>query len=148
MKKMLFALLVLSLLALGLSACQSAPKGPEIEISEVWGRPSPMAAGNGAAYMLISNVGAEDDKVIAAYSDVAETTELHDMTMENDVMKMFHVDSYDVPAGGSVQLAPGGKHIMFIGLYDQLEIGQIVEVELEFEKSPNMVIQVEIQEQP
>ena len=146
MKKVLFALLVVSLLTLGLSACQSAPEGPKIEVSGVWGRPSPMTAGNGAAYMVISNVGSEDDKVIAAYSDVAETTELHDMTMEDDVMKMFHVDSYDVPAGGAVELAPGGKHVMFIGLYDQLTIGQVVTIELEFEKSENMVIEVEIQE--
>lgn len=147
MKKTLFVVLSLVLIAVGLSACQSAPQGPQLEVSGIWGRPSPMAAGNGAAYLVIENTGSEDDKLINAYSDVAETVELHDMTMENDVMKMFHVDYMDIPAGGTLELKPGGKHVMFIGLYNQLEVGQVITVELEFEKSGKQTIQVEIKEQ-
>ena len=148
MKKILFALLVIALIALGLlSACQSAPEGPQIEISGAWVRPSPMAAGNGAAYMLIENTGSEDDKVIGAWSDVAENVEIHDMTMDDGVMKMFHVESYDLPAGGSVELKPGGKHVMFIGLYDQLEVGQVVTIEVEFEKSGKMTVEAEVREE-
>ena len=148
MKKNLFTILIIALLALGLAACQSAPEGPHVEISGVWGRPSPMKAGNGAAYMLIENTGSEDDRVIAAYSDVSEVVELHDMKMEDGVMSMFHVeDGYELPAGGSVELAPGGKHVMFIGLYEKLEAGQVVTVELEFEKSGTRTIEVEIKEE-
>lgn len=147
MKKVFFVVLSLVLVTVGLSACQAAPEGPQLEVSDAWGRPSPMAAGNGAAYMTITNTGSEDDKLINAYSDVAENVEIHDMKMENDVMKMFHVDYMDIPAGGTLELAPGGKHVMFIGLYDQLEVGQVITIELEFEKSPNQTIQVEIKEQ-
>jgi copper(I)-binding protein len=148
MKKVFFVVLSIALVAVGLSACQTAPAGPQIEISGTWGRPSPMKAGNGAAYMLIENTGSEGDRVVAAYSDVAENVELHDMTMEDGVMTMFHVeDGYEVPAGGSVELAPGGKHVMFIGLYDKLEVGQVVTVELEFEKSGMQTVEVEIREE-
>ncbi len=148
MKKVLIFVASIALIAAALVACQPKPEGPQIEISGVWGRPSPMVAGNGAAYMLIENTGAEDDRVIAAYSDVSETVELHDMTMEDGVMKMFHVeDGYELPAGGSVELMPGGKHVMFIGLYEKLEVGQVVTVELEFEKSGKVTVEAEIREE-
>lgn len=146
MKKVFFVLLSIALVALGLSACQPAPEGPQLELSGIWGRPSPMVAGNGAAYLVIENTGSEDDKLLNAYSDVADTVELHDMTMENDVMKMFKVDYMEIPAGGKLELQPGGKHVMFIGLHQQLEVGQIVTVELEFEKSGMQTIEVEIKE--
>lgn len=145
-KKALFVIASISLIALALVACQPAATGPQIEIKEAWGRPSPMQAGNGAAYMMLENTGSEDDKLISAASDVSEVVELHDMTMEDDVMKMFHIDAVDIPAGGSAELAPGGKHVMFIGLHDQLEIGQVVTVTLEFEKSGQQIIEVEIRE--
>ncbi|MBT3321089.1 MAG: copper chaperone PCu(A)C [Anaerolineae bacterium] len=146
MKKIIFVLLSIALIVVGLSACAPAPEGPQIEISGVWGRPSPMKAGNGAVYMLISNTGSEDDKLISAYADVAEVVELHDMTMEDDIMKMFHVEYMEVPAGGSVELKPGSKHIMFIGLFEKLEVGQIFSVELEFEKAGKMTVDVEVKE--
>ena len=148
MKKALFVVLSIALIAIGLSACQSAPEGPQIEISGVWGRPSPMTAGNGATYFLIENTGSEDDRLINATSNVSEVVELHDMTMDDGVMKMFHVEEgYVIPAGGSVELKPGGKHVMFIGLFEKLEVGQVVTVELEFEKSGKMTVESEIREE-
>ena len=148
MKKVFLALLVISLMVIALSACQSAPEGPQIEVSGVWGRPSPMTAGNGATYFLIENTGSEDDRLISATSNVSDVVELHDMTMDDGVMKMFHVEEgYVIPAGGSVELKPGGKHVMFIGLHDKLEVGQMVTVELEFEKSGKMTVEAEIREE-
>lgn len=147
MKKVFFMLLSIGLIVLALVACQpTAPAGPQIEISGAWGRPSPLAEGNGAAYMLIENTGSADDKLISAASDVSEATEIHDMTMENDIMKMFKIDGIDIPAGGSVELKPGSKHIMFIGLHGKLEIGQIVTIDLEFEKLGKFSVKAEIRE--
>ena len=148
MKKLIVVLVLISLLGMAAVSCQSAAAaGPQIEITGVWGRPSPMKAGNGAAYMLIENTGSEDDRLVSASSDVSEVVELHDMKMEGDVMKMFHVDGYDVPAGGSVELKPGGKHVMFIGLHEKLGIGQIVTVVLEFEESGEITVEAEIREE-
>jgi len=143
-KKALFTAFSILLTALVLVGCR--PAGPQIEVKEAWGRPSPMQAGNGAIYMVLENSGSEDDKLISATSDVAEVVEIHDMTMENDVMKMFRIDGVDIPAGSSAELQPGGKHIMFIGLYNKLEVGQVITVTLEFEKSGQQTIEVEIRE--
>ena len=143
-EKILFAAFSILLTALALVACR--PAGPQIEIKEAWGRPSPIQAGTGAAYMVINNTGSEDDKLISATSNVSEAVETHDMTMENDVMKMFRLDGIDIPAGSSAELQPGGKHIMFIGLYNKLEVGQVITVTLEFEKTGQQTIEVEIRE--
>lgn len=146
-KQILLIILTITAITIGLVACQPAAEGPQIEISSAWGRPSPMTAGNGAAYMVIENTGNEDDLLISAKSDVSEVVELHDMTMEDDIMKMFQVENIAIPAGGSAELKPGSKHVMFIGLYDKLEAGQVISVTLEFEKSGTQTIEVEIREE-
>ena len=69
------------------------------------------------------------------------------MTMENDVMKMFPVDYMELPAGGSLELKPGGKHIMLIGLHEMLEVGQTAMVVLEFEKAGEMTVEAEIRDE-
>ncbi|GAB4429838.1 MAG: hypothetical protein Kow002_18410 [Anaerolineales bacterium] len=146
MKRVWFFGAVVILLTLGVAACQPVVEGPQIEVSDVWGRPSPMKEGNGAIYMTITNLGSEDDRLLSAASDVAEVVELHDMTMENDVMKMFHVDFMDVPAGGSLELKPGGKHVMLIGLHEQLQPGQVVALTLQFEKAGSILVEAEIRQ--
>jgi copper(I)-binding protein len=147
MKRVLVLLASIASMAAGLAACQPSPGGPQVKISDVWGRPSPIEGGNAAIYMLIMNTGSEDDRLIGASSGVAEAVEMHDMTMENDVMKMFPVDYMDLPAGSSLELKPGGKHIMFIGLHEMFEAGQTVRVVLEFEKAGEMTVEAEIREE-
>jgi len=147
MKRILINLVSIALIVPGLTACQQAPAGPQIEISDVWGRPSPVTEGNAAIYMIIRNNGNEDDRLIGASSDIAEAGELHDMTMENDVMKMFQVEFMDAPAGGSLELKPGGKHIMFIGLREMLQVGTKFRVVLEFEKSGKITVEAGIREE-
>ena len=88
---------------------------------------------NSAGYLKIQNNGTDDDWLLAANSDLARKTELHSMTMDNGVMRMRRVDSgIKVPAGGTVTLAPGGYHIMLIGLKTPLTAGQAFDVTLEF----------------
>ncbi len=143
-KKTLLFVFSFMLIALALVACQ--PSGPQIEVSETWARPSPMQAGNGAAYMVIKNTGGEDDTLLSADSDISEVVELHDMTMEEGVMKMFPIENILIPAGGSAELQPGGRHIMLINLNGQLEVGQVFTITLEFEKSGQQTIEVEVRE--
>lgn len=147
MKKILIIFVPLALMISGLAACHPVPEGPQIEISDVWGRPSPLAEGNAAVYMRIRNTGGEDDRLIGASSQAAEVLELHDMTMENDVMKMFQVEYMDLPAGSSLELKPGGKHIMFIHVREKLEAGQMVKFVLEFEKYGKITVEAEIREE-
>lgn len=98
---------------------------------------APVAGG----YMMIMNSGGNADVLIAARSDIAARTEVHEMTVVDDVMKMRELkDGLLVPAGGSVELKPGGFHIMFMGLKEQLVEGETVEVTLEFKESGTIVV--------
>ena len=70
-----------------------------------------------AAYVSIMNHGKMADRLLDATSNLARKTELHLMEMDNGVMKMRPVeDGIDIPAGKTIHLAPGGYHVMLIGL--------------------------------
>lgn len=129
------------------SAAPAAEKGvPKVMIMTPWSRPSPMEAGNGAVYMTLMNEGGQPDVLLSAETDVAEVVELHETKMEGDVMKMSPISSIEVPAGSSVNLEPGGKHIMLINLKQQLMPGEKIKLILNFEKSGQKTIEAEIRE--
>ena len=93
---------------------------------------APVAGG----FLTIENTGTESDRLISARSDIAGDTQIHEMAMEGDVMKMRQlVDGLEIPAGETVVLAPGGFHIMFMGLKQTLVEGETITVTLTFEKA-------------
>ena len=145
MKRLLFASLIL--LAVGLAACGGRP-GADISVSDAWSRQSPAMAHAGAVYMTLSNDGREDDALLGASTDVCETVELHESIMENDVMKMQPVEGgrIVIPAGDSVQLKPGGLHVMLIGMKQEMIPGDTFSLELDFEQSGTMELEVEIRD--
>jgi hypothetical protein len=109
-------------------------------------RSSPLAEGNGSAYLTIRNRGNEADALIGVSTAVSEAAELHEMQMEGDVMKMRPVagQRLEIPARGSVELKPGGLHIMLLDLKEKLEAGKKIDLALLFEKSGEQTITVEI----
>jgi copper(I)-binding protein len=112
------------------------------------GMMTPAAAGDrGAAFMVIKNSGAATDALIGASSDVATATEVHETVMQGDQAIMRPVARIDVPAGGQVELKPGGYHIMFIGLKQPLQTGTRVTVDLRFEKAGVVTVEAEVREQ-
>lgn len=123
---------VLLMLAPLLASCGENATS-DIAVSDVWARAS--VTNTGAAYATIENRGGADDRLIEALSPVAERVEIHDMTMEGMVMKMRKLDALPVKAGEAVTLAPGGKHIMLIGLHGPVEEGASVPLTLVFEKA-------------
>lgn len=137
---------MLLIVAVIISACGGA-KGPDIQVTGAWARQSPMAATNGAAYMVIANKGNEDDALIGADADVSDVVEIHEMVIdENNVMHMKPVEGQRlvIPAKGKVELKPGGYHIMFIGLKNQLKEGDVIDLTLTFEKSGEMKVQAPV----
>ena len=98
----------------------------------------------GASYMTIANSGAAD-KLIKASTDLAQAAELHTVMNNNGVMEMRPVEGgVEIPANGAVQFKPGGYHVMLIGLTKQLNVGDTVNLKLQFEKAGevNVVAQV------
>jgi copper(I)-binding protein len=151
MKKVYSTLVILFVMLILISAqCRGAPAeertdvaAPDIKIMEPFARTS---IPNGAVYMHLMNEGGTADRLVSAETDVAEAVELHQTTMENDVMRMAPIDAVELPAGGSATLEPGGMHIMLMGLQKELAIGDTFELTLNFEQSGSQTIQVEVKE--
>lgn len=114
-----------------------------LEISGGFSRATLPNAPVGAGYLTITNKGTTDDTLVSASSPVAGMTQIHEMKMEGDVMKMNEVEGgLVIPAGGSVMLAPGGFHIMFMDLKEPLVEGATFPVTLTFATAGTIEIQL------
>ena len=92
-------------------------------------------------YVAITNHSNSDDKLVAASASFAKRVELHEMTHDNGVMKMRRRgDGIGIPAGETVLLKPGGLHIMFMGLKETLQPGEMREITLEFASGHRMTV--------
>ena len=124
-------------------------KAGDLEITGYWARamlPNQPVAGG---FVTVTNTGAEDDRIIAASSPRAGRMELHEMVMDGDVMKMREKDGgISVPAGETVELKPGGLHIMFMEVGDRFEEGQTVPVTLTFEKAGDVTFDMPVKKMP
>lgn len=108
----------------------------DIQIQHPWVREVVMSGMNGAAYMILTNQGAEEDRLVSASVPVAAMTELHQTVERAGVMHMEHLPSGIVlPVGQTVELKPGGLHIMLMNVSRKLEEGEQIPVVLEFEKA-------------
>jgi copper(I)-binding protein len=137
--------LVLLVVAFGFSfsvQAQEAKVG-SIKVEQAYTRstvPGQMAAGG---FMKIENKGAAD-QLVSASSPVAGEVQLHEMAMEGNVMKMRQVKDIAVPAGGSVELKPGGLHLMFMNIKAPLTAGESVPVKLKFAKAGEVEVKMPV----
>ncbi|MFQ3787920.1 copper chaperone PCu(A)C [Halomonas sp. A29] len=102
-------------------------------VEEAQVRAVPPGSQASAAFMTLHNPGEQDVVLVAAESPAAEVAELHNHENVDGVMQMRQVPQIVVPAGGRAELAPGGLHLMLIGLTAPLVEGEPVEIELSFE---------------
>jgi copper(I)-binding protein len=136
------------LAALALAACSgSGGATGGIAVSDAWARTSPMMERAGAAYMVLQNNGAAEDKLLSVESDVAKTIELHETKEMNGMMAMSPVPNIPVPSNGKAELKPGGLHVMLIDLNGELKAGDKVQLTLNFEKAGKVPVMVEVKEQ-
>ncbi len=107
----------------------------QVSIDKPWARATAPGARVAAGYMVLQNKSAAADRLVAASSPAAARVELHVHIHEGGVMKMREVPGYDVPAGGSFELKPGGAHLMFMDIKRVFKEGEKVQVKLKFEKA-------------
>ncbi len=107
-------------------------------------RATPPGARTAGAYLTIENGGRDNDQLVRASSPIADSTELHAMRMEGDVMRMRGVTAIGVPAGSKMALTPGGYHVMFVGLRKPLVAGDHVPLALTFEKAGTVDVDVTV----
>ncbi|MBW9057538.1 copper chaperone PCu(A)C [Agrobacterium pusense] len=120
----------------GMSMDMDVVKAGNLEVSG--GATKAMLPGQpvGGGYVTIMNGGDSDDKLIAVESSAAGRAEIHEMAMVNDVMKMRKLDEgIVIPAGQTVELKPGGLHMMFFDVKKPFAEGDKVPVTLIFEKA-------------
>lgn len=115
-----------------------------IKIDHPWARATSAGQAAGGGYAVFTNAGASD-RLISVSSAAAERVELHEMKMDGDMMRMRQLESIDLPAGKSVELKPGGLHIMFIGLKKPLTEGSKFPLKLKFEKAGEVTVDVKVE---
>ena len=99
-----------------------------------------------AVYMSISNNGEDSLTIINAETDVARLVEIHETVVENDVARMNRVESIVLEAGESVELMPGGKHIMLMQLTQDIVADDEIEVSLQLDNGDSLIVTAVVQD--
>jgi copper(I)-binding protein len=121
-------------------------KAGDLTIERAWARATPKGADIGAGYLEIRNAGAAPDRLTGGSADFASGVEVHEMKMDNGVMKMRQVQGgLEIPAHGSVKLAPSGLHLMFTGLKRPLVKGETIKATLTFEHAGPVAVDFPVQ---
>ena len=115
-----------------------------IEIEKPWSRATPPGSTLAAGYMVLRNKAAAADRLVAVSSPAAARVETHVTTREGDIMKMRPTKGYDIPAGGSFELKPGGAHLMFVGIKRPFKEGDRIPALLRFEKAGEVKVEFEV----
>ena len=140
------------LLTVFLASCASTqPSKPSIEVTSAEVRIPGMAMPGMnmgdtslAGFMTIKNNGSTDDSLVGAKVNFAMAM-LHQTTMDaNGVANMSEVEKIVVPAGQTVELKPGGYHVMFMNPSQELKVGDTVNVTLQFQKAGTIVVQAKV----
>ncbi|PQA76967.1 copper chaperone PCu(A)C [Rhodoferax sp. TS-BS-61-7] len=129
--------------ALALLAALSAPVWAQsVDVKNAWARATvPGQKASGAFMTLTAKDGA---KLVSVSSPVAGVTEVHEMKMEGDVMKMRAVPQLDLPAGKAVELKPGGYHVMLMDLKQPLQKDSTIALTLVFKDAKGQQSQTEL----
>jgi copper(I)-binding protein len=149
MKRSLLKTLSISLLSLGFCGSLMAQDVSKtvntnaIKIENAYTRATAPGQQVAGGFMKIENKGTADQLVYAS-SPVAGEVQLHEMSMDGNVMKMRQVKDIAVPANGAVELKPGGYHLMFLNLKGPFNAGQTVPVKLKFAKAGEVEVKLPV----
>ncbi|MBC9883602.1 copper chaperone PCu(A)C [Bradyrhizobium sp. INPA01-394B] len=142
----LFALAALSAVAVATPVRADDVKAGDLVISQAWSRATPGGAKVAGGFLTIENKGTAPDKLVAVSAEIAGKAEVHEMAMDNGVMKMRPLDKgLVIEPGKTVKLAPGGNHLMLQDLKSPFKEGEKVPVTLEFEKAGKVSVSLDVQ---
>jgi len=127
-----------------LAAISQMAKASGVTVENAYARASIGAVANGAVYLTLRNEAAGDDRLRSASTDVAGRAELHLHAAQNDIMTMENITCLTVPAGGEVEFAPGGLHVMLLGLASPLKEGDMFSLHLTFDNAGVVAVDVPV----
>ncbi|MEU1074493.1 MULTISPECIES: copper chaperone PCu(A)C [unclassified Streptomyces] len=128
-------------LALAGCSSDSSDAEPDLKIGQAF-MPEPLNADMAGGFLVVKNEGKAADKLTKVTSPLADDVTIH----ETKNQKMREVKSFDVPAGGELDLERGGSHIMFMGLKKKPKQGEKVSIELHFEKAGRVEVDLPVKE--
>jgi len=127
------------------AALLALPAWAQVSAEQPWTRATPPGAKVGGGFMKLRSSGAAD-RVVGASSPVAGRVEMHITVREGNVMKMREVTAFEVPAGGTFELKPGGAHLMLMDLKRPLKKGEKVPLTLKLEKGGELKLELTVEE--
>jgi periplasmic copper chaperone A len=110
----------------------TARQADRVTVSGAWVRESLPGRPATSGYLTLANRGSAPARLVGGLTKAARVVELHEMRTDGDTMKMRRIEGIDLPAGGKVDLRPGGLHLMLIGLEAPLRRGETVALALRF----------------
>ena len=130
------------------STAEMVPVEPGVlAVTGVRARPSPMAGGSGGVYLTVLNGLDQPLQLTGIDGVVAGSLELHESVNDQGVIRMEpHPEGFPIPARSTLELKPGGKHIMLIDLAAPLAVGDVFTLTLTFDKADPLTIDVPVAE--
>jgi periplasmic copper chaperone A len=126
-----------------MAALAAAPAWAQVTVENAWMRATPPGAKIAAGYLTIRNTGAAD-RLLGVSSPVAERVETHVTVREGDILRMREVKGYDVPASGTLELKPGGAHLMFVSIKAPMKEGTSVLATLKFQRAGELKVEFQV----
>ena len=121
-------------------------KAGDLRIDHPWIRATPAGARTAAGYVKITNSGHDADKLVGASAEGADTVEVHEMSMDNNVMKMRQLkDGLDIKPGEMVELKPSAYHLMMFGVKAPFKEGAMIKGALTFAKAGTVPVEFKVE---
>ena len=135
MRKLVLEVFAATALTLGaILALTPGVLANDVMVKEAFARASAFATAKaGVVYMTFTNNSAKADRLLSIATAASETAQVHESTEKDGVATMKPIEALEIPAGATVELKPGGMHIMLSGLKAPLKKGDMIMLELKFE---------------
>jgi copper(I)-binding protein len=146
LKHLIAAVMAACLIAIPVAVGAHDYRFGALKISHPWSRPNPPGAPTAAGYLTITNTGRHADVLLGGSSPMANTIEVHQMTMAGSIMRMRPVPGgLSIPPGQTVRLQPDGYHLMLIGPKRPFKVGDRIPATLRFQRAGAVTIDFEVE---
>jgi copper(I)-binding protein len=143
-----FTRVLATLLAIAVSATLAYAhdyKLGNLEIRHPWAKATLAGQPVAGGFMKINNNGTESDRLLKISSSVADMIQVHEMKVEDGIMKMGEIPGgLEIAPGATVELKPGGLHVMFMGIKAPFKEGAAVKATLTFEKAGAIEVEFKV----
>lgn len=121
------------------------PATADVVVKDAWVRATPGAAKVSAGYATVVNAGKADDVLIGVETSLADMAHLHESLGADGMMRMESIKELPLPAGKEISLAPGGYHIMIMGLKQPLKVGAEMPLTFIFKNQGKVSVSARVQ---